>query len=78
MEPLDGRAVDNAARELVSVWNRIWAGEDFKGRYYQCLLERIGRVEVWVDGEVVGKRDLGRELERGRREMGRVARRVGW
>lgn len=78
MEPLDGRAVDNAARELVSVWSRIWAGEDFKGRYYQCLLERIGRVEVWVDGEVVGKRDLGRELERGRREMGRVARRVGW
>lgn len=66
------------ARELVDVWNKIWSGDEYKGVYYQVLLERIQRVRVCVDGETFRTRELRLELERGQAERRRIAARVGW
>lgn len=66
------------ARDLVDVWNKLWAGDDYKGRFYCHLLERIKRVRVCVDGELVRERELRLELERGQEERRRIAMRVGW
>ena len=43
------------ARELVNVWQRIWSGDDFKGVFYQMLLERIKTVRVCVDSDTFSK-----------------------
>ncbi|KAF1998791.1 hypothetical protein P154DRAFT_523834 [Amniculicola lignicola CBS 123094] len=66
------------AKELVDVWNRIWSADDFKGTFYQILLERIQRVRVCIDGETWRVRELRLELERGQAERRRIAARVGW
>jgi hypothetical protein len=60
------------ARELVDVWAKIWRGEEEKGVLYRVLLERIWVVGVCVDGVEVGRRGLGKELKRGRRERRRA------
>ena len=71
-------AAQHVADELVSLWTKIWAGADFKAKYYHGLIDRIMRVRISVDGEIMRERDLGRELERGRKERERSGRRVGW
>jgi len=65
----------SVASELVEVWNKIWRGESYKATLYQVLLERIERVVVRVDGEMWRVRELGAELERGRKERRRLAAR---
>jgi len=81
--PLDGVAEGlvhpkTVAKELVDVWSRIWAGDEFRGIFYGGLLERIARVRVCVGGVTWRVRELRAELERGRRERRRIAERVGW
>lgn len=66
------------AKELVDVWNKIWAGEDFKSSFYQILIERIKKVRVCVNEETWRVRELRTELERGQAERRRIAARVGW
>ncbi|PSN68754.1 hypothetical protein BS50DRAFT_323782 [Corynespora cassiicola Philippines] len=66
------------ARELVDVWNKIWAGDDFKGGFYQMLLERIKRVRICVNSQTWRVRELRLELDRGQAERRRIAARVGW
>ena len=66
------------AKELVDVWNKIWSGDEYKGVYYQVLLERIQRVRVCIDEETFRTRELRLELERGQAERRRIAARVGW
>lgn len=66
------------ARELVDVWNRIWAGDEFKGAFYQVLLGKIKRVRVCVNNKTWRVRELRGELERGQAERRRIAARVGW
>jgi hypothetical protein len=66
------------ARELVDVWNKLWSGDGFKSRQHSRLIERIKRVQVCVDGVLVGERKLRLELERGQAERRRIAQRVGW
>ncbi|KAE8827703.1 hypothetical protein CFE70_005174 [Pyrenophora teres f. teres 0-1] len=63
--------------ELVEVWNRIWAADDFptsevRARYYRFLLEKINRVRICVNGRTFRTRELAAELERGRAEMRRI------
>ncbi|EDU44309.1 hypothetical protein A1F94_002489 [Pyrenophora tritici-repentis] len=63
--------------ELVEVWNRIWAADDFptselRARYYRFLLEKINRVRICVNGKTFRTRELAAELERGRAEMRRI------
>ncbi|KAH3915358.1 hypothetical protein HBI56_165360 [Parastagonospora nodorum] len=65
-------------RELVNVWNKLWSGDEYRSRYYGGLLEKIKRVRVCVDGELVRERELRLELERGQAERRRIAQRVGW
>lgn len=65
-------------RDLINVWNALWANSDARAKRYRVLLERIERVRVCVDGEVVRERGLRCELERGQRELRRIAERVGW
>ncbi|KAF2789028.1 hypothetical protein K505DRAFT_328521 [Melanomma pulvis-pyrius CBS 109.77] len=77
--PMDGLVHPRTvARELVNVWQKIWSGDDFKGVFYQMLLERIKRVRVCVDGQTWKTRELRLELERGQQERNRIAQRVGW
>ncbi|KAF2019339.1 hypothetical protein BU24DRAFT_418945 [Aaosphaeria arxii CBS 175.79] len=66
------------AKELVDVWNKIWSGDEYKGSFYQMLLQRITTVRVCVDGETYRVRELRLELERGQAERRRIAARVGW
>jgi hypothetical protein len=66
------------AKELVDVWNRIWAADDYKGSFYQILLERIKRVRICINEETWRVRELRLELERGQAERRRIAARVGW
>ncbi|KAF2714199.1 hypothetical protein K504DRAFT_462627 [Pleomassaria siparia CBS 279.74] len=66
------------ARELVNVWQKIWASSDFKSVYYHILLERIKRVRVCIDGETWSRRELRTELDKGQLEQQRIAARVGW
>ncbi|KAF2661914.1 hypothetical protein K491DRAFT_686894 [Lophiostoma macrostomum CBS 122681] len=66
------------AKELVDVWNRIWAADDYKGTFYQILLERIKRVRICINEETWRVRELRLELERGQAERRRIAARVGW
>jgi hypothetical protein len=70
----DARVV---ARELVDVWNNLWSGDGFSSRQFSKLLERIKRVQVCIDGVLVGERALRLELERGQAERRRIAQRVG-
>ncbi|KAL6711000.1 hypothetical protein ACN47E_006875 [Coniothyrium glycines] len=78
-EQEDGVSVEETlAKELVDVWNKLWSGDGFKARYYRGLLERIGRVKVCVEGKVYRVRELGDELERGKRERRRIEMRGGW
>jgi len=63
--------------ELVHVWNKIWAADDFptsdlRARYYRFLLEKIKKVRICVNGETFRTRELAAELERGRAEMRRI------
>lgn len=83
--PVDGPAGEGTvhprtvARELVSVWGKMWAGDEFRGGLYGgSLLGRIGWVRVCVDGETFRVREVRGVLERGRRERRRIAERVGW
>jgi hypothetical protein len=75
-------AVDDYTRiltqDLINVWNALWANNDARAKRYRVLLERIERVRVCVDGEVVRERGLKCELERGQRELRKIAERVGW
>jgi hypothetical protein len=66
------------ARELVDVWNKLWSGDGFSSRQFSKLLERIKRVQVCIDGVLIGERALRLELERGQAERRRIAQRVGW
>lgn len=66
------------ARELVDVWNTIWRADDYKGRLYHVLIERIGRVRVCIDGDTFRVRELQTELKRGQAERRRIAARTGW
>lgn len=66
------------ARELVDVWSRIWRADEYKGGFYQILLERIERVRVCINGEMYRIRELRLELERGQAERRRIAARTGW
>jgi hypothetical protein len=81
LEPEDSQNWTNVIRDqLVNVWNKIWAANDFntadyQARYYRMLLERINRVRICVDGKTFKTRELAIELERGRAEMRRIARR---
>jgi hypothetical protein len=66
--------------QLVNVWNKIWAANDFntvdyQARHYRMLLEKINSVRICVDGETFRTRELALELERGRAEMRRIERR---
>lgn len=70
---VDPKAV---AKELVDVWAKLWAGDEFKARYYKCLLEKIEWVRVCVDGKTYRVRELAGELERGRKETARIAMRL--
>jgi len=63
--------------ELVDVWTKIWAADDFPtsdpgARYYRFLLEKIKKVRICVNGETFRTRELAAELERGRAEMRRI------
>jgi hypothetical protein len=58
--------------ELVNVWNKLWAGNSFKARYYRTLLEKIKRVRVCLNGETFRIRELAVELERGQAERRRI------
>lgn len=78
VEPERGCGIEGArvmAGELVDVWNELWLGR--WPAKYDALLQRIERVRVCIDGVVVRERDLRAELERGRREMKRLALRSG-
>lgn len=66
------------AKELVNVWNSLWTADSFKARYYRNLLERIGKVRVCVEGKTWRVRELGDELERGKKERKRIEMRGGW
>ncbi|KAJ4359854.1 uncharacterized protein N0V89_000410 [Didymosphaeria variabile] len=66
------------AKELVNVWGKIWAGDEFKGIFYGGLLEKIGWVRICVGGETFRVRELRGVLERGQKERRRIAERVGW
>ncbi|KAH7062829.1 hypothetical protein BKA63DRAFT_429306 [Paraphoma chrysanthemicola] len=66
------------AREVVDVWNKLWAGDSFKARQYRLLLEKIMKVRICIDGVLVRERELKLELERGQAERRRIAMRVGW
>ena len=66
------------AKELVEVWNKIWAANDYKGSFYQVLLERIKKVRICIDEETWRIRELKAELLRGQAERRRIAARVGW
>lgn len=66
--------------QLVNIWAKLWAANDFntvdyQARYYRMLLEKINKVRVCVDGKTFKTRELAIELERGRAEMRRIARR---
>ncbi|KAF1976251.1 hypothetical protein BU23DRAFT_456308 [Bimuria novae-zelandiae CBS 107.79] len=63
------------AKELVNVWSKIWAGDEFKGIFYAGLLERIGWLRVCVGGEMFRVRELSGVLERGQKERRRIAER---
>ncbi|KAL5413634.1 hypothetical protein PMIN03_003671 [Paraphaeosphaeria minitans] len=81
--PLDGDGEGTVhprtvAQELVSVWGKIWAGDEFRGILYGGLLERIGWVRVCVDGETWRVRELRGVLETGQRERKRIAARGSW
>lgn len=81
--PIDGTGIGlvhprTVAKELIEVWQRIWAGDQFKGAFYQVLLEKISRVSVCIDGECWKTRQLRRELERGQKERTRIAARGVW
>jgi hypothetical protein len=66
------------ADELVDVWNELWAGQSGPQRVsYAALLQKIERVRVCVDGVLVKERELRLELERGQKEMKRIALRGG-
>jgi hypothetical protein len=64
------------ASDLVHVWNELWAGE-WDAVYCRALLKGIERVRVCIDGVCVRERELKLELERGRKEMKRIALRNG-
>ena len=66
------------AKELVDVWNKIWAADDYKGSFYQVLLERIKKVRICINEETWRVRELRAELVRGQAERRRIAARVGW
>jgi hypothetical protein len=70
-------STEAVARDLVNVWNTLWSGDEFKARYYHCLLERIGRVRVMIQGKTWRVREVGVELERGKRERRRIEMRGG-
>ncbi|KAF1945058.1 hypothetical protein EJ02DRAFT_397151 [Clathrospora elynae] len=67
---------ETAVNELVDVWNKLWAAEEFKARYYCTLLEKIKKVRICVDGKTFRVRDLGVELERGQAERRRIEMRM--
>jgi hypothetical protein len=58
--------------ELVNVWNKLWAGDSFKARYYRTLLEDIKRVRICLNSETFRIRELAVELERGQAERRRI------
>jgi hypothetical protein len=63
-------------KELIDVWNKLWAADEFKARYYRMLLEKIKRVRICVKGKTFRVRDLGLELERGQAERRRIDMRM--
>jgi len=66
------------AKELLDVWNTIWRADEFKGKLYRVLIERIGKVRICIDGDTYRVRELQSELKRGQAERLRIAARVGW
>jgi hypothetical protein len=71
------RGTQSIAKQLVDVWNRIWAA-DAQGYHYYLLLQRIKRVRVCINEETYRVRELRLELERGQAENKRIATRLGY
>lgn len=66
------------AKHLLAQWSRLWGSDTaIEACHYGILLERIGTVRVCTDGVECGRRLLRGELERGRGELRRIARRMG-
>jgi hypothetical protein len=65
-------SAEHLLHRLVNVWSKLWAGDEFKARYYRVLLEKIKKVRICLNGETFRIRELAVELERGQAERRRI------